>query len=38
MALQHLDLPWAAVGWIAGLPGISHLLQICFDAAGTGQR
>jgi predicted DCC family thiol-disulfide oxidoreductase YuxK len=38
MALQHLHLPWAAVGWIAGLPGISHLLQICFDAAGTGKR
>jgi protein-S-isoprenylcysteine O-methyltransferase Ste14 len=35
MALQHLDLPWAAVGWIAGLPGISHVLQICFDAAGA---
>lgn len=38
MALQHLDLPWAAVGWIAGLPGISHILQTCFDAAGTGKR
>lgn len=38
MALQHLHLPWAAVGWFAGLPGISHLLQICFDATGTGKR
>ncbi len=38
MALQHLNLPWAAVGWIVGLPGISHLLQICFDAAGAGKR
>ena len=38
MALQHLDLPWAAVGWIAGLPGISHILQTCFDAAGAGKR
>ncbi len=38
MALQHLQLPWAIVGWIAGFPGISHLLQICFDAAGTGKR
>ena len=38
MALQHLQLPWAAVGWIAGLPGISHILQICFDAAGAGKR
>lgn len=38
MALQHLSLPWAAVGWTVGLPGISHLLQICFDAAGTGKR
>jgi protein-S-isoprenylcysteine O-methyltransferase Ste14/predicted DCC family thiol-disulfide oxidoreductase YuxK len=38
MALQHLPLPWAAVGWTAGLPGISHILQICFDAAGAGRR
>lgn len=38
MALQHLNLPWAALGWIAGLPGISHTLQICFDAAGAGAR
>lgn len=38
MALQHLNLPWAAVGWTAGLPGISQLLQICFDAAGAGKR
>ena len=38
MALQHLNLPWAAVGWTAGLPGVSHGLQICFDAAGTAER
>ena len=38
LALQHLNLPWAALGWIAGLPGISHTLQICFDAAGAGAR
>lgn len=38
MALQHLNLPWAALGWIAGLPGISHTLQICFDAAGAGTQ
>jgi protein-S-isoprenylcysteine O-methyltransferase Ste14 len=38
MALQHLTLPWAAMGWTSGLPGISHLLQICFDAAGAGKR
>lgn len=36
IALQHLNLPWAVVGGIAGIPGISHVLQICFDAAGTG--
>lgn len=38
MALQHLSLPWALIGWVAGLPGISHSLQICFDAAGTAKR
>ncbi len=38
MALQHLHLPWALLGWTAGLPGISHVLQICFDAAGAGKR
>lgn len=38
MALQHLALPWAVVGWFAGIPGISHVLQICFDAAGAGKR
>jgi protein-S-isoprenylcysteine O-methyltransferase Ste14 len=36
MALQHLNLPWAVVGWTAGLPAICQVLQICFDAAGTG--
>jgi protein-S-isoprenylcysteine O-methyltransferase Ste14 len=38
MALQHLQLPWALIGWTAGLPGISHAVQICFDAAGAGKR
>jgi protein-S-isoprenylcysteine O-methyltransferase Ste14 len=38
MALQHLNLPLASLGWIAGLPGISKILQVCFDAAGTGKR
>lgn len=38
MALQHLDLFWATIGWIAGLPGVSHILQICLDAAGAGER
>jgi protein-S-isoprenylcysteine O-methyltransferase Ste14 len=38
MALQHLDLRWAILGWIAGLPFISNILQICFDAAGAGKR
>lgn len=38
MALQHLTLPWAIIGWTAGLPGISHALQICFDAAGSSHR
>lgn len=37
MALQHLNLAWAMIGWTAGLPGISHTLQICFDAAGAGR-
>ncbi len=36
MALQHLSLPWAVIGWIAGLPGVCQVLRICFDAAGTG--
>ncbi|WP_052573742.1 methyltransferase [Haloferula sp. BvORR071] len=38
MALQHLALPYAVLGWIAGLPGFSHVLQACFDAAGAGKR
>ena len=38
MGLQHLHLGYASLGWAAGLPGISHLLQICFDAAGAGKR
>jgi protein-S-isoprenylcysteine O-methyltransferase Ste14 len=38
MALQHLNLPWAIVGWTTGLPGISYTLQICLDAAGAGKR
>lgn len=37
MALQHLNLALAMIGWTAGLPGISHTLQICFDAAGAGR-
>lgn len=38
MALQHLNLAWAFLGWIAGLPVVSHVLQVCFDAAGAGKR
>ena len=38
MGLQHLNLGWALIGWLAGLPGISHLLGVCFDAAGAGPR
>jgi hypothetical protein len=38
MALQHVNLGWAMVGWFAGLPGVSWVLQICFDAAGAGKR
>ena len=38
MALQHVNLAWACLGWVAGLPGISHSLQMCFDAAGAGRR
>ncbi len=37
MALQHLNLGWAMIGWVGGLPVISHTLQICFDAAGAGR-
>ena len=37
MSLQHLHLGWAIVGWFAGLPLISHIIQICFDAAGGGK-
>ncbi len=38
MALQHLNFCWAVVGWFAGLPLVSHTLQICMDAAGAGRR
>lgn len=38
MALQHIHLGWAALGWISSIPGISHTIQICFDAAGAGKR
>ncbi len=37
MALQHLNIGWAAIGWFAGTPVISHGIQICFDAAGAGK-
>ena len=37
MALQHLNLAWAAIGWATGLPLVSHVIQICFDAAGAGK-
>ena len=38
MALQHLHLGWAAIAWLVSLPGISHVIQICFDAAGAGKK
>ncbi len=38
MTLQHLNLPWAVSGWLAGLPIVSHILQICLDVAGAGKR
>jgi protein-S-isoprenylcysteine O-methyltransferase Ste14 len=38
MAFQHLHLGWAALGWIAGMPGLSHLVQLCFDVAGAGKK
>ncbi|MDE0836931.1 MAG: hypothetical protein OSA84_11335 [Akkermansiaceae bacterium] len=38
MAFQHLHLGWAALGWIAGIPGISHTIQLCFDTAGAGKK
>lgn len=37
MAVQHLNFAWAIPGWFAGLPLISHTIQICFDAAGGGK-
>lgn len=38
MALQHLSLPWAMAGLIAGAPVLRPVLQCCFDAAGLGPR
>lgn len=38
MAFQHLHIGWAALGWIAGLPGLSHLIQLCLDVAGAGKK
>ena len=38
MALQHIHLGWAVVGWVASLPGISHTIQLCFDTAGAGKK
>lgn len=38
MALQHIHLGWAALGWLANLPGISHTIQLCFDVAGAGKK
>jgi hypothetical protein len=38
MAFQHLHLGWAALGWIAGMPGVSHAIQLCFDMAGAGKK
>jgi protein-S-isoprenylcysteine O-methyltransferase Ste14 len=38
MAWQHLTLPWAALGWLVALPGLSHLLQACLDVSGAGPR
>jgi protein-S-isoprenylcysteine O-methyltransferase Ste14/predicted DCC family thiol-disulfide oxidoreductase YuxK len=38
MAFQHIHLGWALLGWFAAIPGISHILQICFDAAGAGKK
>jgi protein-S-isoprenylcysteine O-methyltransferase Ste14 len=38
MALQHIHLGWAAIGWLASLPGVSHIIQICFDTAGAGRK
>lgn len=37
MALQHINLAWAFVGWIAGLPGLCQILQACcgFDKSGA---
>jgi protein-S-isoprenylcysteine O-methyltransferase Ste14 len=37
MALQHLSLPWAIIGWVSSLPIFSSIIQMCFDAAGAGK-
>jgi len=34
-ALQHLHLGWAMLGWLATLPGVALVMQICMDASGT---
>ncbi|MEP2775161.1 MAG: methyltransferase [Luteolibacter sp.] len=38
MALQHIHLGWAVVGWLVSVPGISHIIQLCFDTAGAGKK
>lgn len=38
MALQHIDLRWAFLGALIGLPIVSRAIQICMDAAGAGKQ
>ena len=35
---KYIEGGWAALGWIAGLPVVSHLAQLCFDVAGAGKK
>jgi protein-S-isoprenylcysteine O-methyltransferase Ste14 len=37
-SLEHVNLAWAAGGWVARLPGIVHVLQVIADAVGAGPR
>jgi hypothetical protein len=37
-ALEHLNLGWAAIGWLIRLPGIDRALQLLADASGAEPR
>jgi protein-S-isoprenylcysteine O-methyltransferase Ste14 len=37
-SLEHVNLAWAAVSWVARLPAIQQVLQLVTDAVGGGPR